>query len=274
MSQIWPFISLGNPAASTLVFLHGFLGRGADWLPVAQKLAADFHCLLPDLPGHGRNTDLDPELPLTFPLLSAGLARTLEAAGVVRPALIGYSLGGRLALQFGCRYPDRLATLVVESAQPGLRTEEERARRRLLDDARAERLRQAGLAEFLDEWYRADLWASLRARVDLLEDLIQDRTGIDVSGLAKALADLSPGRMDPLWDCLPDLAMPMLLLSGDLDLQYTAITAEAAGLIPGSVHARIPGAGHNIHLEQPEAFRAALESFFAGLENEFNLMRY
>jgi 2-succinyl-6-hydroxy-2,4-cyclohexadiene-1-carboxylate synthase len=261
ISNLWSFQSLGDPAAPALVFLHGFLGRGADWLPVVEQLAPEFHCILPDLPGHGANTGFDPSQPLTFDSLSADLTHTLAEAGLDRPVLIGYSLGGRLALHAACRFPERFSALVLESASPGLRSESEREARRRLDDARAARLLEFGLTPFIAEWYRADLWASLRGRPELLAELAQARSGAGAIGAAKALADLSPGRMDPLWDGLPDLPMRVLLLSGDLDTQYTAISAEAAGLIPSSVHIRIPGAGHNVHLEQPQEFAGTLQLF-------------
>jgi 2-succinyl-6-hydroxy-2,4-cyclohexadiene-1-carboxylate synthase len=252
MSTPWPFQSLGDSQDPTLVFLHGFLGRGADWLPVAGALSAEFHCLLPDLPGHGANTDLDPAVPFSFDLLSESLSRTLDLAGVNRPVLIGYSLGGRTSLHFACNFPGRLRALVLEAVSPGLRTPVERENRRIVDDDRAARLLETGLAAFLDEWYRSDLWVSLQAHPDLLAEATRVRTENDPFWTAKALADLSPGRMKPLWDCLPGLRIPALLFSGDLDPKYTAITSEATGLIPGSTHVRIEDAGHNIHLEQPE----------------------
>jgi len=261
MSTPWPFHSLGDPHHPTLVFLHGFLGRGADWLPVAGALSAEFHCLLPDLPGHGANTDLDPVVPFSFDLLSESLARTLDLAGVDRPALIGYSLGGRAALHFACNFPGRLHALALESASPGLHTPAERDHRRRLDDDRAARLLETGLAAFLDEWYRADLWASLQAHPDLLTAATRDRTENDPFWTAKALADLSPGRLGPLWERLLQLSLPVLLLSGDLDLKYTDISTEAAGRIPGARHVRIPDAGHNIHLEQPERFVEEVRRF-------------
>jgi 2-succinyl-6-hydroxy-2,4-cyclohexadiene-1-carboxylate synthase len=93
---------------------------------------------------------------------------------------------------------------------------------------------------------------SLQAHPDLLAEATRVRTENDPFWTAKALADLSPGRMKPLWDCLPGLRIPALLFSGDLDPKYTAITSEATGLIPGSTHVRIEDAGHNIHLEKPE----------------------
>ncbi|HUF38864.1 MAG TPA: 2-succinyl-6-hydroxy-2,4-cyclohexadiene-1-carboxylate synthase [Anaerolineales bacterium] len=261
MSTSWPFQSIGNSSHPTLIFLHGFLGRGADWLPVAKELASEFRCLLPDLPGHGANTDLDPTAPLTFDRLAGDLARTLDTAGAGRPVLIGYSLGGRLALHFACRFPGRLSALVLESASPGLRTEQERSARRALDDARAAQLLQAGLPGFLKDWYRAGLWESLRTRPDLLAPLVRARSDMDPAWAAKTIADLSPGRMAPLWDRLPALRVPTLLLAGSLDPDYRAIAAETAARIPGSEFVCIEDAGHNIHLEQPGLFAGTLRGF-------------
>lgn len=260
MAVSWPHRSLGDPQAPTLIFLHGFLGSGRDWLPVAEAFSSTHHILLPDLPGHGAHTRRDPGA-LDFESLSAELAGFVQSFSGVRPVLIGYSLGGRLALHFACSHPAQAGALILESASPGLTDPTERAARAAQDDALAGRLRSGGLAAFVESWYRADLWRSLRSRPDLLAQISGDRLGGDAVWLARVLSELSPGRMPPLWDCLPGLRLPVLLLAGDLDPKYPAVLRRAGALIPNAVHTLIPGAGHNIHLEQPEAFIQALRPF-------------
>ena len=263
MSDPWPHLAIGPPGTPPIVFLHGFLGRGLDWLPVARHFADRFRCILPDLPGHGKPGACDPGRPLRFPLLNQGLLALLDEFRLDSIILAGYSLGGRAALHFACQHPDRVSALVLESTSPGIEETEERQARARVDDERAAHIRAKGLPAFLETWYRAGLWGSLQERPALLRRLIEERAGQDPELMARVIADLSPGRMQPLWDCLPGLSMPVLLISGALDEKYMQISRRMASAIPDARLALIEGAGHNTHMEQPERFLEALIRFLA-----------
>jgi 2-succinyl-6-hydroxy-2,4-cyclohexadiene-1-carboxylate synthase len=261
--MIWTHQTLGKPGNPAVIFLHGFMGCGADWREIAGPLAADFFCILPDLPGHGENTGLPFEEPLSFAVLSAGVGALLDAHGLARAVLVGYSLGGRAALHFAAAQPGRVRGLALESASPGLEGAAERAARARLDAARARRLEAVGLAAFVEEWYAAPLWASLRARPALLAKVKAGRLG-EARWLAKVLAELSPGVARSLWGSLPPLK-GALLLAGELDAQYAGIMYRL-GAVSGWGEAQvIRRAGHNVHLEQPGSFLAALAAFLYNL---------
>ena len=262
---MWPLRSLGSSDQPSLLFLHGFLGRGEDWLSVAKILSADFHILLPDLPGHGAHTGRGLNDPLSFKQLARELADSLDTAGIALTTPVGYSMGGRLALHFACTHPERCRALVLESTSPGLRAPEERANRAALDDQRAAAILSSGLPAFLESWYQADLWKSLHDRPDLLETLKGGRAGRDPAWMAKAIAELSPGRMPPLWDCLPGLNLPVLLIHGALDEKYAALAAHMLERLPNAGLSAITGAGHNTHLEAPGRFVEALQAFLYNL---------
>lgn len=261
MSDPWPHLAIGPAGTPHIVFLHGFLGRGRDWLPVARLLSERFLCILPDLPGHGAHSGIDLSTDLGFDRLSSGLDRLLDSLHADRPVLAGYSLGGRVALHYACTHPDRVRTLILESTSPGIEEPEERHARTRVDDERAVHIRAKGLPAFLETWYRAGLWRSLQERPALLRRLIEERSGQDGELMARVIADLSPGRMAPLWDCLPGLSMPVLLITGALDEKYMQISRRMAGDIPDAHLAVIEGAGHNTHMEQPERFLEALLGF-------------
>lgn len=260
MSARWPFEALGVPDAPPLIFLHGFLGCRSDWLPVARVFASAHRCIIPDLPGHGDNGVLD-ETPLTFEGLTAGLLRLIDKLGLDAPVLIGYSLGGRVALNFACAHQGRLRGLVLESASPGIPSAASRAERAALDDARADHILRYGLGTFLEKWYSAGLWDSLKNHPEKRAALIRDRSAGNPAALAKAVADLSPGRMNPLWDQLPMLQLPTLLFAGSLDEKYRGITRRTGAQLPNARTVIIEQAGHNTHLEQPETFSAELQAF-------------
>lgn len=256
-----PF-TLGHPEHPPLVFLHGFLGRGQSWLGVARPLSTRFHCILPDLPGHGHNTSGDPAAPLTFDTLASWLNRLLDDLNLQRVHLVGYSLGGRTALHFACHYPSRLHSLTLESTSPGILDETERARRRAEDDTRAADILQHGMPAFVEKWYTMPLFASLHQHPHTLSDIKTTASQNDPRWMARIVSDLSPGRQTPLWDCLPHLPMPVLLLSGTLDSRYAHISQKMAALIPNARTLSLPAAGHNVHAEQPQAVQAALQQFY------------
>ena len=255
--------TFGAPERPTLCFLHGFMGSSADWIPIVQALEDEFHGLTIDLPGHGRSLDR-PEEAYSVPGATEAVVEVFDAEGVSSCVLVGYSMGGRVALSLALRHPNRVGRLVLESASPGLRTAEERAERREVDAERAGRIEE-DLKAFLTDWYRLPLFASL-ARHDLVDEMVRTRSVNDPDELAWALRGLSPGRQTSFWDQLNEIQCPTLVLAGALDDKYTAITEEAAARIEAARRVVIPEAGHNVHAERPAAFRDALGQFLSDTE--------
>ncbi len=237
------------------------MGRGASWLEIARPLSKDFYCLLPDLPGHGRHIPDDPSAPLSFDVITTWLNDLLDTLNLPRVHLMGYSLGGRVALHFACHHPQRLLSLTLESAGPGLLDEAERARRRAEDDARATHILSLGMTAFVERWYAMPLFASLRAHPRRLARIQANAARNDPHWMARVIRELSPGRQPPLWDCLPALTLPILLLAGEQDEKYVQIASQMAARLPQVQMVIVPGAGHNIHAERPARVRAVLKAF-------------
>ncbi len=250
--------TFGAPERPPLCFLHGFMGSSADWAPIVQALEDDFHGLTIDLPGHGESLNR-PKKAYSVAGAAEAVVEGLDADGIDSCTLVGYSMGGRVALSLALRHPDRVDRLVLESASPGLRTEPERAERRTVDAERAARI-EDDLEAFLADWYRLPLFGSL-ARHDLIDEMVRTRSTNDPQELARALQGLSPGRQTPFWDRLDEIDCPTLVLTGALDDKYTAITKEAAARIETACRVVVPKAGHNVHAERPAAFLDVLHSF-------------
>ncbi len=248
----------GSPSQPPLCLLHGFMGSSEDWQPIVEALSKEVYCLTVDLPGHGQSLDR-PSYLYTMEGATQALADVLDEAGIQRCSLVGYSMGGRVALYFSLFHPSRVRRLGLESASPGLRTEEERAERRYLDDERAHRIRE-DLDAFLRDWYRLPLFASL-ARHGLVEEMVRTRRENDPEELARALRGLGPGKQPSLWDRLPDVSVPTLVLTGELDTKYKCITERTAQRAANAHRIVVPGAGHNVHAERPQAFLAQLVWF-------------
>ena len=133
-----------------IVALHGFTGQGADFEPLRATLPTGTNLSAPDLPGHGSKSLLR-DLPAYS--LPSHLAIISEAATAPQITLIGYSMGGRLALHWAIAHPERIRRLILIGASPGLATPEERDERRLSDATLAEFIRTRGLDAFFKYWH-------------------------------------------------------------------------------------------------------------------------
>ena len=252
--------TLGNLHNPPLVFLHGFLGKGKSWLEIARPFSDRFYCIMPDLPGHGDNTQLDITTPLNFDILTEWLSRLLDQIPVSKIHLVGYSLGGRAALTFACRYPERILTLTLESANPGITDESERARRLAEDTVRAESILEDGMPAFVENWYHMPLFASLKFHPQKFTAIKESAKSNRPDWMAKVIRELSPGTQTPLWDSLSNLSFPVLLIAGEKDEKYVQVIHKMAKRIPNSRSVIVPEAGHNVHAEQPEEFIALIRS--------------
>ena len=253
----WHYHSAGDPASLPVLLLHGFMGSGRVWLPTMNQLAGQIFAIAPDLPGHGQ-TEADLET-LDFDTLSSDLLDLCDRHFDRPPVIVGYSLGGRAALYAALKYPDRFSALVLESSSAGIEIESERRQRSEQDRQTADRLRSTDMVSFLTEWYQQPLFASL-AR-ETVAGIIQKKSGGNRHHFAEAVVRLSPGRQPSLWNRLPDWTKPILILSGALDTKYSQIAQRMAEYMPQARLEIIPDAGHIVHLENNQAFVAALKSF-------------
>ena len=240
----------GHPGGR-VVLAHGFTQTLAAWGPVAERLAGRWQVVRLDLPGHGGSGGV-----------RVGFA---EAAGLVGEAggvgvYCGYSLGGRLCLRLALDRPDLVEGLVLVGASPGIADPGARAGRRADDEALAGEIEREGVAVFLDRWLAGPLFATLPAEAAGRAD----RLANTAEGLAYALRRLGTGAQDPLWDRLPTLRPPTLLVAGALDAKFAAVAAEMAAAIgPRARVALVPGAGHAVHLERPAELAALVERFLS-----------
>lgn len=238
--------SLGPEHAPRVVCLHGFLGQGEDWGPLADRLTHRFRVDLVDLPGHGRSLGL-PATSYTW----CGAITLLNAYLRGAAALVGYSMGGRLALASALAEPHTLQALVVLSASAGLEDAAARGQREREDEAKAARLEQDGLPAFVRAWYEQPLFASLARHAGLKSRLVQQRTQGVASELARALRGFSISRQPNLWGELATLNVPALFVAGEEDVAYVMHARRAAGLSPQGAGLMVAHSGHMPQLEQP-----------------------
>ena len=259
----WHDIIRGDASLPPLLMLHGFMGAGADWMDVADDLSKHHRCICPDLPGHGSTRGV----PKDMRACADALLLRLDQLDVAQCALLGYSMGGRLALYLAAHHPDRFTRVVIESASPGLKSEDARAQRLERDKALAEELEELDGApqrftEFLVRWYEQPMFASMARHEGRLKQFLDRRLRNNPGALADVLRTLGPGAQPSVWEALEDYATPTLVLAGGLDRKFCFIAEAMSDACPKIAMREIEDCGHNIHFENTKAFVTTVTAFF------------
>ncbi|WP_080800792.1 alpha/beta fold hydrolase [Arabiibacter massiliensis] len=251
-----------------VVLVHGFAQSAASWDEVAPLLARDRAVCALDLAGHGASDR--PVDPAPYALDAQAEALLAFLAGFERrPAVVGYSMGGRVALAAAVKNPHAFAALILEGAGLGPATADEREAARERDLANAARLRAEGVLAFMDAWERLPLFATQRdLPAATREGVRAGRLANDVESLARTFEHAGQHAMPDRAVVLAALAqlrdggVPVLYLAGERDAKYRALAEglATAGLAETRI---IEGAGHNVHLEAPDAFAREVSAFLS-----------
>jgi 2-succinyl-6-hydroxy-2,4-cyclohexadiene-1-carboxylate synthase len=237
--------------SGTLVLLHGFTQTGRSWSPVLAALGeGTYKPVAPDIRGHGA---AGARRPIGFEEV---VQDVLEAAGDGPFTLAGYSQGGRVALHVALQVPDRVRRLVLISTTAGIEGDEARAARRAADEVLAARMEGQGIEVAARAWAAQALFGGQTPGVAALahEDRLRNRP----ADLAAALRGIGTGQMASLWGRLGELTMPAAVVVGERDAKFVGLGRRLADELPDATFTIVPGAGHALPLEAPEAIAAAL----------------
>jgi 2-succinyl-6-hydroxy-2,4-cyclohexadiene-1-carboxylate synthase len=248
-------------AGPALMLLHGFTGDVSTWQPLLAALPG-FRTVRVDLIGHGRSDAPDDPQRYSLENAASDLAAVLDALGIERTAVLGYSLGGRVALQLAVEQPQRLWALALESASPGIASATERGARIDADNALADALLRDGIKAFVDSWQAQPLFASqLRLPARVQEAQRRVRLSQKPIGLANSLRGMGAGRQEYMLPRLRDVTPPTLIMAGSLDGKYVALQQDMMAALAKPQALTFTDAGHAAHLEQPEVFAGAVATF-------------
>ena len=225
----------------TRLALGGFLGRPDDWDGVLDSCWERLDWMR-DLPSAESEYWL------------GDLARRVGSA-TDADVLLGYSMGGRIALHILIQNPDRWRAAIIVSASPGPKPGEDPARASR-DEAWAERFRSEPWESVLADWNAQSVFAhDPPDRLSRTEDLY------DRAQLAEVLTHCSVARQADLRDALRQLTVPVLWVAGERDTKYSALAAECAALNSQFSLAIVPEAGHRAPWGNPTAFTSAIDAF-------------
>ena len=249
-----------------LVLLHGFTGSADAWSRLAEPLARRRRVIAFDLPGHGASPAPADADQARLPRVADALVRAVAALGVRQADWIGYSLGGRTALHVALAHPSAVRALVLEGASPGIADSVERRARAAADAALADEIERDGLEPFVDAWMAQPLFASqARLPAEVRAHERARRLRGSAKGYAAALRAMGVGTQESLGPRLGEIVARVLLVVGATDVKYGAIARAMTASLGDARLAVVSGAGHAVHLEQPDAWLDLVEPFLSGV---------
>jgi len=263
MEYQFNYVIEGDRTQPVILFLHGFMGDCHDFEAVIDRLP-EFCCLAVDLPGHGQ-TEVR-QIDYQMEHMASGLTELLRELKIDRCILVGYSMGGRIALYLTVHFPQFFWGTVLESASPGLADRSERDRRIARDLLLSERLETEDFADFLDFWYANPLFESFRTHPHYQQAILR-RLQNNPAQLAKSLRGHGLGSQPSLWGYLAEIERPLLLVVGELDPKFWAIALKMRNITDKARLVMVENSGHNVHFEHSAKFSQLLKDFVVGCHN-------
>ncbi|GIN73132.1 putative 2-succinyl-6-hydroxy-2,4-cyclohexadiene-1-carboxylate synthase [Bacillus sp. J14TS2] len=249
-----------------LLLLHGFTGDHSTWTDFVQSMQDDYTLFSLDLLGHGKaSIPADPPR-YEIKQLANDLAAILEKLKLEKVHVLGYSMGGRLALSFAILFPEKVKSLILESASPGLESAEEREARIQQDERLAQMIEEKGMKEFVDYWQDIPLFATQKhLPATRQEEIRKQRLQQNPVGLAGSLRGMGTGQQPSWWPYLNAVRMPVQLICGERDEKFCRIAKDMAKFMSNAKIIKVPNMGHAIHVEVPKRFDTIVREFLSQL---------
>ena len=232
-----------------LILTHGYSSTSAMWKGQIEAFSQHHRLVLWDMRGHGQSDYPQDPQAYSEALTVGDIAALLDAVGAKRAIVGGLSLGGYMSLAFHRAHPERVSALLIVDTGPGFKKDDARDawNRRALDTA--DRFEREGL--------------------EVLKAASRERSTVshrDASGLARAARGMLTQRDAGVIEALPGIRVPSLVVVGADDTPFLAASDYMAAKIPGAGKVVIPGAGHAVNIDQPQAFIDAVLPFLDSLK--------
>jgi 2-succinyl-6-hydroxy-2,4-cyclohexadiene-1-carboxylate synthase len=224
-----------------VLFIPGFMQRGDAWRPVAELLPERYPSRLLDHAEHS---------------FEGRLGEILASSGSV---LVGYSLGGRLALRAALRSPDSFSAVVLVGSTAGIEEGPLRVQRAEADEKLASWMEAMPIEDIVSLWERQPLFADQSD--SLVEEQRPGRLSHDPRELALLLRTAGQGVLEPIWHELRALELPLLAIAGARDDGYAAAAKRIASLAPNARAAVVENAGHAPQLQRPDEVASLIAAF-------------
>ena len=255
------YLDSGQERAETVVFLHGFTGSSRDFLTLPDQILSHYRCLIPDLPGHGQTQVLEAANTFQTEGQIRLLQQWLTSLEQTRFHLFGYSMGGRLALQFAVRNRQQLDSLMLVSTTAGIHEKGLRQKRAELDSQLAQKILNAKPIDFLTRWLSQPIFQGISEQGEAyIAEEVNRRLPIQPSGLAYSLKYFGAGVMPSVWLQLKQITVPALVIAGSRDAKYLSLASELVKPMPNA-RLEILETTHAPLVEAPDALWKKVANF-------------
>ncbi|MGG0721530.1 2-succinyl-6-hydroxy-2,4-cyclohexadiene-1-carboxylate synthase [Bacillus mycoides] len=263
VSYEYEVVGSGEP----LLLLHGFTGSMETWRSFIPSWSEQFQVILVDLVGHGKTESPEDVTHYDIQNVALQMKELLDHLHIENAHVLGYSMGGRLAITMACLYPQYVRSLLLENCTAGLESEEERKERRKKDERLADKIEQEGIRIFVSMWENIPLFETQKRLAQNVKEAVRkERLANNPKGLANSLRGMGTGAQPSWWNELQNLKMPVLLLNGESDEKFFRLLKNIEKCIPRAKFVKIDGAGHAIHVEQPEKFDTIVKGFLKTMQ--------
>lgn len=255
-----------DPAKKTVLLFHGFTGSLEDWRSVSTSLDKSFNYVGIDLIGHGKSESPDELAKYGAEEIVNQIDGIVSHLNLHKINLLGYSMGGRAALNYTVKFPGKVEALILESTSAGIKDQKDLQARIKSDEKLAKYVEKHSIEEFIELWLNLDIFNTQRRFSEYTRRQIKfAKMQNNKIGLANSLRGFGTGKMTPLLNGLRNVSCKTLLITGELDTKFTNINNEIVNLYPNAEHKIIKNAGHNTHLEELEKFVNLVNKFLSNI---------
>ena len=242
-----------------IICLHGFSENLSTW----EFIELDGHQLiLIDLIGHGKSDKPKPCKYYSLKVMLKHLNKLIFKLGLKKYSMLGYSMGGRIALAYALTYPKEIEKLILENASYGEEGFLNRLKRRRNDLNLAKSIEGNGIEWFNQYWSDLSIFKSQRRLSKaIIKEISERRLLNEAQALSNTLKGTGQGKFPCLKSKISKLSMPILYISGEYDEKYEAVGKNFEKLNRNIKHVVINGCGHNTHIEDTNAFVEVLNKF-------------
>ena len=249
-----------------IICLHGFSESQKTWQGIN---IAGYTLIKIDLVGHGTSDKPKDKSYYSVEAIANSLNIIIQHLGIKKCGLMGYSMGGRIALYFALKYTPLISFLILESSSYGECNNRKKELRRANDDKLAEQIRENGINWFENYWSSLRIFETqLHLPQTVQEKIRLMRISNSEEGLANILTECGQGVFPCQYDNLINLLIPTLYITGQLDEKYREIgkkIVDKSNFVKLTVIAQC---GHNVHIEKPVEFINAVELFIKERNDE------
>ncbi|MDS3904574.1 2-succinyl-6-hydroxy-2,4-cyclohexadiene-1-carboxylate synthase [Staphylococcus hominis] len=262
------FYKTEHPSNQLLILLHGFISDSQTYMNHIEAFLTQCNVLTIDLPGHGKDDSPTDQI-WDFPYITEQINRVLTQFEKYKFSLLGYSMGGRVALYYAIHGQYEIKQLILESTSPGIADEALRKERQAIDQARGRVLEIAGIEVFVNDWEKLPLFQTQYLLDDNKKQAMRRmRLAQNPNKLAKALRDYGTGHMPNLWGDIKYIKSDCFILAGELDEKFVNTAKKMAQEIKKYQIHIFKNVGHTIHVEDEAEFDTIVLGFLKEEQND------